>query len=130
MHLATCSCGQLSATCNGDPVRVSVCHCLACQKRTGSIFGAQARFPEDRVTIAGASTEYTRTGDSGGHITFRFCPRCGTTLCWTIDALPGFVAIALGAFADPSFQAPTVSVYETRRHPWCAIEGPDVEHHD
>jgi hypothetical protein len=35
------SCGQLTARVTGVPVRVSVCHCLACQRRTGSVFGAQ-----------------------------------------------------------------------------------------
>ena len=30
--------GQLTASCTGEPVRVSVCHCLDCQKRTGSAF--------------------------------------------------------------------------------------------
>ena len=41
---ATCRCGQLRAECQGEPVRVSVCHCLDCQKRTGSVFAAQARW--------------------------------------------------------------------------------------
>ncbi|HEX9905358.1 MAG TPA: aldehyde-activating protein, partial [Propylenella sp.] len=31
---ASCSCGQLSVTCEGEPVRISMCHCLACQRRT------------------------------------------------------------------------------------------------
>ena len=42
---ASCSCGQLTATTTEDPIRVGICHCLACQRRTGSVFGAQARFP-------------------------------------------------------------------------------------
>lgn len=42
---ASCSCGQLQIEVQGEPVRVSVCHCLACQRRTGSLFGEQARFP-------------------------------------------------------------------------------------
>src|SRR6185295_9046576 len=29
---ATCSCGQLRVTCTGEPVRLSMCHCLECQK--------------------------------------------------------------------------------------------------
>jgi hypothetical protein len=41
---ACCSCGQLQVTTTGEPVRISVCHCLACQRRTGSAFGVQARF--------------------------------------------------------------------------------------
>jgi len=40
---AACSCGKLSAAAEGDPIRISICHCHACQRRTGSVFGAQAR---------------------------------------------------------------------------------------
>jgi hypothetical protein len=45
---AECSCGQLAAICQGDPVRISVCHCLACKRRSGSAFSNNARFPEAR----------------------------------------------------------------------------------
>ena len=47
---AQCSCGQLRLTCEGEPVRISICHCLDCQRRTGSVFGTQARFPRGQVT--------------------------------------------------------------------------------
>jgi len=71
-RIATCSCGQLSVTCEGEPVRISMCHCLECQKRTGSTFGAQARWPREKVTISGSSTQYVRVGDSGNKVTFIF----------------------------------------------------------
>lgn len=127
---ASCSCGQLQVTCEGDPVRISMCHCLACQRRTGSIFGTQARFPSDKVKVTGKSTEYVRFGDSGGRISSRFCPTCGSTVCWEIDKLPGFVAVAVGAFADPNFGAPKVSVYNTRRHAWAVMPELHVENFD
>lgn len=128
---ASCSCGDLAIHCEGEPVRVSVCHCLACQRRTGSAFGAQARFARESVSgLEREASTFTRVGDAGGHVTFRFCARCGSTVWWEIDALPGFVAVALGAFAEPSFAPqPTVSVYEERRHPWVTIDGA-VEHLD
>ncbi len=53
---AACACGRLRVSCEGDPVRVSVCHCLECQRRTGSVFGVSARFPKDRVAVEGTST--------------------------------------------------------------------------
>ena len=118
---ASCSCGQLKAEVTGDPVRVSVCHCLACQRRTGSAFGAQARFLWENVSISGHASEWSRTGDDGGVITFRFCPTCGATLFYTIDDQPDRVAIPLGAFADPSFPAPGFSVYESRKHAWVGM---------
>jgi hypothetical protein len=127
-RIATCRCGALHATCIGEPVRVSVCHCLDCKKRSGSAFSAQARWPDDQVTITGEPRSWTTTGDSGASATFRFCPTCGGTIAYVIDALPGLTAIPLGAFADPSFPPPHFSVYESRKHPWVTILGDQVEH--
>jgi len=126
-RIASCSCGQLTATVTGEPVRISVCHCLACQRRTGSVFGVQARFARADVRIEGSGREFVRVGDEGGRATFRFCPTCGVTVYYTMDALDGFVAIPVGAFADPQFPAPRISVYETRRHPWVAMPL-EIEH--
>lgn len=106
-----------------------MCHCLACQRRTGSVFGVQARFPRDAVRIEGRSTAYTRTGDSGHRITFHFCPDCGATVHYEIEMLPDMIAVPVGAFADPEFPAPKVSVYEARRHAWTGLPA-DVEHMD
>jgi len=124
---AACSCGQLTATTRVDPIRVSVCHCLACQRRTGSVFAAQARFHRDDVTLAGRSTSYTRIGDSGGRATFHFCPDCGATVYYMIDGMPDMVAIPVGAFAAPAFPAPVRSVYEERMHSWVKMPE-DIEH--
>jgi hypothetical protein len=106
-----------------------MCHCLACQRRTGSTFGVQARFPRAAFSAQGRSGTYVRTGDSGGQACFHFCPSCGATVYYEIAALPDVIAIPVGAFADPSFPAPRVSVYEARRHPWTGIPT-DAEHID
>jgi hypothetical protein len=119
-RVASCSCGQLRVTCEGEPVRISICHCLECQKRTGSVYATQARFPRERATIAGEASHWTRVGDSGGSATFSFCPVCGSTVAWEI---PGFVIVAVGAFADPGFPPPSVSVYDERAHPWAFAAG-------
>jgi len=126
-HTAACSCGQLTAKARTGPIRVSVCHCLACQRRTGSVFGAQARFHRDDVTLAGRSTPYTRIGDSGGRATFHFCPDCGATVYYMVDGVQDIVGIPVGAFADPTFPAPVRSVYEERMHSWVTMPK-DIEH--
>jgi hypothetical protein len=119
---AQCSCGQLSAICSGEPIRISVCHCLACKRRTGSAFSFNARFAKDDVSIRRRAAEFTRIGDDGGRVTYSFCADCGTTVHYRIDAQPGLVAIPVGAFADLSFPPPFVSVYhESRRCQWVEI---------
>ena len=103
---ASCSCGQLRVTVTGEPVRVSVCHCLECQKRTGSVFGAQARFPAGAVTISGRSTEFVRISDKGTVITFRFCPDCGATVYYTMKGQEDLIAIPVGALGLARMIAP------------------------
>lgn len=126
-RLAACSCGQLTAEVSGEPVRISICHCLACQRRTGSVFGEQARYHREHVSLAGASTQYVRVGDEGSHVRFHFCPTCGATVYYELEGLDDFIVIPVGGFADPSFPAPYVSVYENRKHGW-VIPPPDAEH--
>jgi hypothetical protein len=128
---AACSCGQLRLEVAGDPIRISICHCLACQRRTGSAFGVQARFTSDRVHVAGRFSDYVRLSDEGGEErVFHFCPDCGATVFYTTADASDAIAVPVGAFADPTFPPPTVSVYESRRHPWvglpAAIERDDV----
>lgn len=119
-RIAACSCGQLVAHATGEPVRISVCHCLACQRRTGSVFGAQARFLGRDVVLSGESTVFQRVGDEGGSAAFHFCPHCGSTVYYVVEGLETFVMIPVGAFADPAFPGPQVSVYEERMHTWVA----------
>lgn len=125
---AACSCGQLRVEVEGEPTRVSVCHCLACQRRTGSAFGFQARFPRDRARIAGRSHEFVRVSDEGDPRTYHFCPECGATVYYVLGSAPDVVAVPVGGFADPSFQPPQVSIWESRRHQWVTTPS-QAEHH-
>ena len=126
VRLASCSCGQLRAEVRGDPIRVTVCHCYACQRRTGSVFGAQASFPRESVTIRGNGTEFVRVGDEGGRFKFTFCPKCGSTVFYVEEGDEEEIAIPVGALADSRFPSPTVSVYEERRHSWASLPD-DIE---
>lgn len=126
---ASCRCGQLKATAAGEPVRVSVCHCLSCKKRSGSAFSVQARWPKEQVTIEGRSKSFEKRADSGNRITYHFCPDCGSDVHYEIDGkFDGLVAIPLGAFEDPYFATPKFSVWEKRKCDWVEILGDGVEH--
>jgi hypothetical protein len=80
-----CSCEQLRLTAEGEPVRISICHCLACQRRTGSAFSVQARFDAERVRIEGRYSEYVRVSDKGETRSFFFCPECGATVFYETE---------------------------------------------
>ncbi|MEZ5833675.1 MAG: GFA family protein [Dongiaceae bacterium] len=124
IRIAACACGQLRVTCRGKPQKVSLCHCLDCQRRTGSTYGIAAFFPRGEISAEGRATTFTRSSDSGYPVVFHFCPDCGSTVFWEPARKPDAIAVAVGAFADPAFPSPTQSVWNERRHPWVLLENP------
>jgi hypothetical protein len=120
---AACHCGQLRLEVTGEPRAVSICNCLACQRRTGSAFGMQAGFDAGQVQVDGRFSDYSRISDEADrkeHV-FHFCPECGSQVFYTEPDEPDLVVVSVGAFADPSFPPPTESGYDSRRHPWIRL---------
>ncbi|MGE0502499.1 MAG: GFA family protein [Rhizobiaceae bacterium] len=115
---ATCACGALRVECEGEPVSVSLCHCLECQRRTGGAYGIAAFFSRENVVVSGDMRDWARPSDSGFDVLHHFCPTCGSTVWWEPGRLAHLVAVAVGAFADPAFPPPRQSVYLQHRHPW------------
>jgi hypothetical protein len=115
---ASCACGQLKAVCTGEPKSVSLCHCVQCQKRTGSAFGIAVFFAREKVAMEGRYHSYARKSDSGHGVTFHFCPQCGSSVFWEPARKRDEIAVAYGAFADADFPPPSKEVYVELRHPW------------
>ena len=100
-----------------------VCHCKACQRRTGAGFNVASFWQKGQLRIQGEHKIYERYADSGFKIRFHFCPKCGSNVFWDLDRVPGSYAVASGCFADPDFPPPTVAVYEDTMHPWVELPG-------
>src|SRR5262249_46047255 len=121
-RIAACSCGQLSATVPKAPARESMCHSTDCHRRPGTVFATQPRFTKDAVKIAGSSAQYIRLDDEGRKkATFHFCSRCSAIVYWQLEAEQEMILIPVGAFADPGFPTPTVSVWEEDKHAWVSL---------
>jgi hypothetical protein len=121
-RIAHCCCGSLRAEATGEPALVCACHCIECQRRTGSPFGVSTLFQKEQVRTKGPSKVYMRGSDSGQKIEFHFCPDCGSTVYLYAESVPDLIGVPLGAFADPSMPWPTLSVWETTRHPWVTFD--------
>jgi hypothetical protein len=125
---AACSCGQLHIEVPEEPLGVVVCHCIACQRRTGSAFAALAVFTRPWA-VRGKSSEYLRTGESGDRFRYRFCPVCGSTVFHTRDEEePRYAMVSVGCFGDPLFPQPQESHFDCRRHPWLQMPKGIVTH--
>lgn len=122
IRMADCSCGQVNLVCRGEPERTSVCHCFECQKRTGSVFGVQARFTKQQVSFSGDMVSYSRISDSGNQVSYLFCPRCSTTMLLRLDSAPNYLVVPIGIFQEQDFPTPSCSIYEERKHGWVKFE--------
>jgi hypothetical protein len=126
---ALCQCGKLAAVITGDPQMIGVCHCEDCQRRTGSVFGAAAYFQKEQVRIEGDRSVFAKAGSSSLQKRLSFCPTCGSTIYWELDALPGLCAVAVGAMFDPALGEPSMSWWDRSAHSW--VQLPDgAKNHD
>jgi hypothetical protein len=119
---ATCGCGSLSVTLDGEPASVHACTCTACQKDSGSAFTYTSFFPESAVVaIEGERRDWRRIASSGRWIESSFCPKCGATVFRHWEALPGIFGVPVGCFADPAFERPAKLYFSSQRHEWLSF---------
>ena len=126
---ARCGCGRAEITVEDEPVRVILCHCNFCQRRTGSTFAASGQWAEKSVVaVNGETKRYNGLEVDGvsspispGGVNYYFCPTCGSVLYWDWGVegqAERTVSIGVGNFGDPSFPMPTVEFGTGFRHDW------------
>jgi hypothetical protein len=121
-RIAQCSCGGISVTVNADPRFTVLCHCIQCQRRTGSPFGVGIYFRREDVRLEGVAKSHTRKVEGTDRsVTNDFCPECGGTIYWTLDFRPQHIGIAAGNFADPEFGRPNRRVWTQHKHDWIIL---------
>ncbi len=125
---AECHCGRLKIIATGEPDRVYLCHCKACQRRTGTAFHYGTLLADGRCGSRANTKSLERGADSGSNIRFYFCPNCGSSLYWESDRNPMGCGVAGGAFVDANLPPPASSIFEEDMHAWLGL--PTVgEHH-
>lgn len=97
-----CQCGAVRFRIEGALGRASICHCRMCQKAFGAFYAPLVSVEADRLRWTRREPRRFR---SSNHVLRGFCETCGTPL--TYEA-PDGLALAIGAFDDPSTIAPEV----------------------
>jgi len=100
-----CVCGAVRFQAAGEPIRVTICHCRWCQRRTGTAFGIEVVFDSRKVALTGETIgRYRHVSDESGRwLDIEFCQQCGTNLGFTLEAVPGVRTLPAGAFDDPEW---------------------------
>jgi hypothetical protein len=119
-----CLCGNVRYTSDAEPAAVVVCHCVTCQKNTGSAFSLNIGVLSDAVKITGTTLARYEdlTGASGKPFYRSFCSRCGSPIAANGDAYSGMTFIKAGTLDDPSWVTPSAHLWCSEKQPWVAIE--------
>ena len=79
MLTGPCHCGGAHWTLDGDPGRVTACNCTLC-RRYGTLWAYD--FENERITVAGPTSSYTRAGKDDPSLEILFCPTYACVLAW------------------------------------------------
>lgn len=131
MHEGGCVCGAVRYRVTNAPFRTGVCHCKFCQRRTGSAFGIGVYFRKDDFELVrGELRSYEhRSDETGRWLRMEFCPRCGTTVTWTLELFPEGRGVAGGSFDDPGWLRIERHTWTRSKQPWVPLP-PDIEKHE
>ena len=118
-----CSCGAIRYRLASEPLFVHCCHCLNCQRQTGSAFVVNLLIEAGRVEVlAGEPRTVEVPRDDCSVQRIRRCPDCGVAV-WSDYGRPEVLFVRGGTLDEPSSVEPDVHIYTRSKLPW--VELPD-----
>ena len=116
-----CSCGGVRYRVESEPLFTHCCHCLNCQRQTGSAFVINLLIEADRVKVlTGAPEPVEVPRDDGSRQTIYRCPRCQIA-AFSRYSRPDVLFVRGGTLDDPSAVAPDVHIYTRSKLGWLAL---------
>jgi hypothetical protein len=121
MREGGCSCGAVRYRLASDPLFVHCCHCLNCQRQTGSAFVINALIEADRVEVlAGEPRVVDAPRDDGSMQRIHRCPDCQVAV-YSVYTYPEVLFVRAGTLDEPSSIAPDVHIYTRSKLPWVTL---------
>ncbi|KAI1854410.1 hypothetical protein JX265_012444 [Neoarthrinium moseri] len=93
----SCLCGKIRYQYAGEPLVTALCHCVDCQKWTGSAFTSNVMVSrKDFKVVEGTPKSYDAIGDSGKINKHFFCGDCGSSLFTELEIMPESTYVKAG----------------------------------
>jgi hypothetical protein len=116
-----CACGAVRYRLTSDPLFVHCCHCLNCQRQTGSAFVINALIETDRVELLADEPQPVDVPrDDGSMQTVWRCPTCQVAV-YSKYTSPRVRFVRVGTLDDPSTLEPDVHIFTKSKVPWVQI---------
>jgi hypothetical protein len=116
-----CSCGAIRYRLTSDPLFTHCCHCLNCQRQTGSAFVINLLIEADRVELlAGVPRPVDVPRDDGSKQEIFRCPTCQVAV-FSRYTHPGLRFVRAGTLDDPSGVVPDVHIFTRSKLSWIRL---------
>jgi len=120
-----CACGSVRYRLTDEPLFVHCCHCLNCQRQTGSAFVINVLIETDRVeVVSGEPWIVDVPRDDGSAQQIYRCPDCQVAV-YSQYTWPQLRFVRAGTLDDPSSVSPDVHIFTRSKLPWVELP-PDV----
>jgi hypothetical protein len=118
-----CSCGAVRYRLASEPMFVHCCHCLNCQRQTGSAFVINLLIEADRVELLAGEPEPVDVprDDRSTQRIYR-CPECRVAVFSEYGG-PAVKFVRGGTLDEPARVAPDVHIYTRSKLPWVTLPG-------
>lgn len=117
-----CACGEVRYRLTSRPMFTNCCHCLDCQRQTGSAFVINAIIETARIQVlAGEPAPIAAPTDSGGSHDIYRCPTCQTAMWSDYGGRPGVRFVRVGTLETPSAIAPDAHIFTRSKQPWVGL---------
>ena len=116
-----CACGAVRYRLGSEPLFIHCCHCLNCQRQTGSAFVINLLIEADRVEVlAGEPQPVEAPRDDGSAQRIFRCPACQVAV-FSDYTWPEIWFVRGGTLDDPSAVKPDVHIFTKSKLPWVTL---------
>ena len=116
-----CACGAVRYRLTSDPLFTHCCHCLNCQRQTGSAFVINLLIEADRVELlAGAPQAVEVPRDDGSKQRISRCPTCQVAV-YSDYGRPEVLFVRAGTLDQPGSVSPDVHIFTKSKLSWVTL---------
>jgi hypothetical protein len=119
-----CLCGQVTYTCDAEPIITGICHCTECRRQSGSAWSVVVGVDRESLHVTGSSLKSLQTiGDETGlPVDRQFCSNCGSPIASLAEFAPDVAFIKAGTLDDPSWLEPELEAWCESALPWSGMD--------
>ena len=116
-----CACGAVRYRLGSDPLFIHCCHCLNCQRQTGSGFVINLLIEADRVElVAGEPQPVDVPRDDGSTQRIYRCSACQVAV-FSEYSRPDVWFVRGGTLDEPTSVTPDVHIFTRSKLPWVTL---------